>query len=75
LITAKDYALVLGMPGTGKTTTIVEIIKSLAAKKKKILLTSYTHNAVDNVLLKLRGDVKMTRLGSVDKVGCLFLPK
>ena len=66
---AKDYALVLGMPGTGKTTTIAHIIRALAAQGKSILLTSYTHTAVDNILLKIRNDgIGILRLGAVAKV-------
>jgi DNA replication ATP-dependent helicase Dna2 len=51
---AKDYALILGMPGTGKTTTIAHIIRALLAEEKSVLLTSFTHTAVDNILLKIR---------------------
>ena len=69
VMTAKDYALVLGMPGTGKTTTIAHIIRALAAQGKSILLTSYTHTAVDNILLKIRNDgIGILRLGAVAKV-------
>lgn len=61
---AQDYALILGMPGTGKTTLIAELIKVLAAANKSILLASYTHSAVDNILLKLRDTkIKIARLG------------
>src|SRR5579859_7474664 len=69
LLTAEDYALVLGMPGTGKTTTIAHIIRALVDNGKSVLLTSYTHTAVDNILLKLKNDgIKMLRLGSIAKV-------
>ena len=69
VMSAKDYALVLGMPGTGKTTTIAHIIRALVAQGKSVLLTSYTHTAVDNILLKLRGDgIGIFRLGAVAKV-------
>ncbi|CDZ96213.1 DNA replication helicase [Phaffia rhodozyma] len=69
VLTARDYALVLGMPGTGKTTTIVEIIKALSKRGKSVLLTSYTHSAVDTILTKLiKTDVKILRLGNPDKV-------
>lgn len=69
-MTAKDYALILGMPGTGKTTTIAEIIKALVQRGKSVLLTSYTHSAVDTILLKLlNADFSMLRLGNIDKVG------
>lgn len=69
VMSAKDYALVLGMPGTGKTTTIAHIIRALIAQKKSVLLTSYTHTAVDNILLKLkRDDLPISRLGAPAKV-------
>ena len=69
VMSAKDYALVLGMPGTGKTTTIAHIIRALVTQGKSVLLTSYTHTAVDNILLKLRNDgIGIFRLGAVAKV-------
>lgn len=70
VLSAQDYALILGMPGTGKTTTTAEIIRALARTGKSILLTSYTHSAVDNILLKLaEGNTpSILRLGNSDKV-------
>ncbi len=53
VLTAKDYALILGMPGTGKTTTITGLVQMLVAQGKDVLIASYTHSAVDNILLKL----------------------
>ncbi|KAJ5905517.1 uncharacterized protein N7473_002433 [Penicillium subrubescens] len=69
VMSAKDYALVLGMPGTGKTTTIAHIIRALVAQGKSVLLTSYTHTAVDNILLKIRDDnIRMLRIGATTKI-------
>ncbi|KAF8982827.1 Tripartite DNA replication factor [Haplosporangium bisporale] len=68
VLAANDYALILGMPGTGKTTTIAQIIRTLVAHGKSVLLTSYTHSAVDNVLLKLHSDINIIRIGSKSKV-------
>ncbi len=66
---AKDYALVLGMPGTGKTTTIAHIIRALVSQNKSVLLASYTHTAVDNILLKIKDDrIPTLRVGAVSKV-------
>ncbi|BCR95882.1 bifunctional ATP-dependent DNA helicase/ssDNA endodeoxyribonuclease DNA2 [Aspergillus luchuensis] len=66
---AEDYALVLGMPGTGKTTTIAHIIRALVAQGKSVLLTSYTHTAVDNILLKIKDDnFRILRIGAPAKV-------
>jgi DNA replication ATP-dependent helicase Dna2 len=70
VMAAQDYALVLGMPGTGKTTVIVALIRELVRRGKTVLLTSYTHSAVDTILLKLVDEVfGILRLGNVDKVG------
>ncbi|KAK2833981.1 hypothetical protein FQN49_006879 [Arthroderma sp. PD_2] len=69
VLSANDYALVLGMPGTGKTTTIAQIIRALVSQGKSVLLTSYTHTAVDNILLKIRDDkFRILRLGTPSKV-------
>ena len=69
VMAAEDYALVLGMPGTGKTTTISQIIKCLVEMNKTILLASYTHSAVDNILLKLRDSgFDVLRIGVLAKI-------
>jgi DNA replication ATP-dependent helicase Dna2 len=69
VLSAKDYALVLGMPGTGKTTTIAHIIRALVSQGKSVLLASYTHTAVDNILLKIKDDkIPVLRVGAVSKV-------
>jgi DNA replication ATP-dependent helicase Dna2 len=69
VFTARDYALILGMPGTGKTTTIAEIIKALVERGKTVLLASYTHSAVDTILTKLlNAEFGVLRLGNIDKV-------
>ena len=53
-LAADDYALIRGMPGTGKTTTIAALARLLAARRKRVLIASYTNSAVDNILLKLQ---------------------
>ncbi|CCA73479.1 related to DNA helicase, partial [Serendipita indica DSM 11827] len=69
VLAAEDYAILLGMPGTGKTTTIAEIIKELVRRGKSVLLTSYTHSAVDTILMKLLDvDFDVLRLGNSDRV-------
>ena len=66
---AQEYALVLGMPGTGKTTTIAHIIRALTASGKSVLLTSYTHTAVDNILLKIASsNLSILRIGAEAKI-------
>lgn len=70
-LSARDYALILGMPGTGKTTVVAALIRAIVAMGKTVLLTSYTHSAVDTILLKLQdADFGILRLGNIDKA-CL----
>ena len=49
-----DFAFLEGPPGSGKTTTILELIYQLIKRNKKILLTGSTHVAIDNVLERLK---------------------
>ena len=53
VVSASDYALIQGLPGTGKTSTIAFVARLLAMKGKRVLISSYTHSAVDNVFMKL----------------------
>ncbi|XP_022924798.1 DNA replication ATP-dependent helicase/nuclease DNA2 isoform X1 [Cucurbita moschata] len=69
ILTAKDYALILGMPGTGKTSTMVHAVKALLMRGVSILLTSYTNTAVDNLLIKLKSqNIDFIRIGRINAV-------
>jgi len=57
-VQSSDFALMEGPPGSGKTTTIIELIMQFAAQGKRILLCSATHAAVDNVIERIKGRYK-----------------
>ena len=53
-VTADDFALIHGPPGTGKTYTIARTIRALVAQGNRVLLAAFTNRAVDNALEALR---------------------
>jgi predicted DNA helicase len=52
-LAAKDFAIVHGPPGTGKTTTVVEFIRRAVANGDTVLACAPSNHAVDNLLEKL----------------------
>ncbi|MBA4065505.1 MAG: DNA-binding protein [Isosphaera sp.] len=52
-LAAKDVAIVHGPPGTGKTTTVVELIRQAMARGEAVLACAPSNHAVDNLLEKL----------------------
>ena len=73
-VCADDYSLIHGSPGAGKTETIVTLIRILIEQDKTVFITSHTHSAVDNILLKLMPyNMKILRLGSSLRIHPLIL--
>ena len=63
---AKDYFLVIGPPGTGKTSfALTNILKeTLANPKASVLLASFTNRAVEEICSKLiKEEIDFIRLG------------
>jgi DNA replication ATP-dependent helicase Dna2 len=70
-LSAQDYSIVVGMPGSGKSTTLAYLIKTFAQRGLRVLLTSHTHSAVDTVLCKLKSvdqKISILRLGSLERI-------
>ncbi|XP_039008396.1 DNA-binding protein SMUBP-2-like isoform X2 [Hibiscus syriacus] len=63
-LSSKDVFLLHGPPGTGKTTTVVEIILQEVKRGSKILACAASNIAVDNIVERLATHrVKLVRLG------------
>ena len=65
---ARDYFLLVGPPGTGKTSRALRsMVEAFHAEGRQILLLSYTNRAVDEIcktLSAIRSTVDYIRLGS-----------
>ncbi|XP_057999791.1 uncharacterized protein LOC110665155 isoform X1 [Hevea brasiliensis] len=63
-LSSKNVFLLHGPPGTGKTTTVVEIILQEVKHGSKILACAASNIAVDNIVERLvRHRIKLVRLG------------
>jgi hypothetical protein len=72
-VAADDVLIVQGPPGAGKTTAICEIVRQALKRDPhaQILVAAQTHQAVDNVLLRLAGedpDLPIARIASVHTI-------
>lgn len=56
-----DFAILDGPPGTGKTTTILELIIQLVMQGKRVLLSASTHAAINNVLERIQEDSNLSQ--------------
>jgi DNA polymerase alpha-associated DNA helicase A len=63
-VASRDVGLIHGPPGTGKTTTVAELIRQLAKKGEKILVCGPSNISVDNLVEKLaHSKLNITRIG------------
>ena len=68
-LSTKDFSIMIGPPGSGKTTTTVELILQLVKKEKRVLVVASTNVAIDNILEKLHEHmeyVSVKRYGNED---------
>ena len=65
---SEDFFLIHGPFGTGKTRTLTELIIQEVKRKKKVLATAESNVAVDNLVERLFGKVKLVRLGHPSRV-------
>lgn len=68
-LSAEDLAVLHGPPGTGKTTTLVELIRQLVHRGQRVLAVAPSHMGVDNLLEQLLASgEKALRLGHPARV-------
>ncbi len=68
-IAAKDVAIIHGPPGTGKTTTIVQIVKILCQTEKTVLVTAPSNTAVDLLTERIAElGLSVVRVGNISRV-------
>jgi len=68
-LAARDLALIHGPPGTGKTTTVVELIRQAIRRGEKVLACAPSNLAVDNIFEKLlAAGERAVRLGHPARV-------
>ncbi|KRX63306.1 DNA replication ATP-dependent helicase/nuclease DNA2, partial [Trichinella sp. T9] len=61
---ADDYALIKGFPGSGKSSTVIAMIRTFISNGNSVLVCAYTNSAVDHILLKLKAHITdILRLG------------
>lgn len=65
---SEDFFLIHGPFGTGKTRTLVELILQEAKRGSKVLATAESNVAVDNLVERLFGKVRIVRLGHPSRV-------
>ena len=71
VLSAKDVAIIHGPPGTGKTTTLVYAIKTLAEKQrtKTILVCAASNAATDLLTERIAAQgLHVTRIGNISRV-------
>ena len=74
-LSSDEVALLWGPPGTGKTHTLVEIIRQLVQSGKRVLVCGASNLAVDNILARLsvphpnfHEPIPLTRVGHPARV-------
>jgi superfamily I DNA and/or RNA helicase len=69
-----DIALIWGPPGTGKTRTLVEVIRQRVARGERVVCAAPSNTAVDNLGIRLaEAGVRAIRLGHPARVSPALL--
>lgn len=68
-LSARDLAIIHGPPGTGKTTTVAELIRQAVSKNQRVLAAGPSNTSVDNLLVRLAAmKLNVVRIGHPARV-------
>ncbi|MDI7222339.1 AAA domain-containing protein [Leptospira santarosai] len=69
-VLSEDVSIVHGPPGTGKTTTLTEIVNQLVKEGRKVLVSAPTHSACDLLVESISAKgISVLRLGHPARIG------
>jgi superfamily I DNA and/or RNA helicase len=66
-LNTKDIFILQGPPGTGKTQVISEIVSQFAKRGQKVLISSQSNDAIQNVLERIPTDVNINSVRFINK--------
>ena len=68
-LSSRDFSILQGPPGSGKSTTILEIVLQKIISGENVLLGGSTQASIDNVLLRIKENGSLKKLISPLRIG------
>jgi hypothetical protein len=68
-LSSRDFSILQGPPGSGKTTTILEIVLQKILEGENVLLCGSTQASIDNVLIRILNDPRFSEIVSPVRIG------
>ena len=64
-LACERYYLIQGPPGTGKTFVLAHLATTLASQGQRVLVTAFTHRAINNALRKIGKETGFARIAKI----------